>query len=121
MEGGPVRPGCRNHGAAPGHRGLLALLLLGVGHRPSLPGVRADRRLNRPSLRELAAFRTDDLDTLRRTLRSTSSSPAGLLADGPLKSKNAYRTIGLPAFLLEELAAHLAAYPSGSDLVFSHG
>lgn len=39
---------------------------------------------------------------------------------GPLKSKKAYRTIGIPAFLCEELAIHLTEYPSGSDLVFSH-
>jgi len=38
----------------------------------------------------------------------------------PLKSKKAYRTIGIPAFLCEELATYLAQNPSGSDLVFSH-
>ncbi len=37
-----------------------------------------------------------------------------------LKSKKAYRTIGIPAFLCEELAAHSAQYPSESDFVFSH-
>ena len=35
-------------------------------------------------------------------------------------SKKAYRTIGIPAFLVDELAAHLAAYRSRSDLVLSH-
>ena len=40
------------------------------------------------------------------------------MANGPrpLKSKKAYRTIGIPGFLVEELAAHLAAYRSESDL-----
>ncbi len=39
---------------------------------------------------------------------------------GPLKSKKAYRTIVIPGFLCDELAAHLTDYPSASDLVFSH-
>jgi integrase len=72
---------------------------------------------------ELAALRTNDLDTLRRTLRvdeQFSRQGSWRMVSGPLKSKKAYRTIGIPAFLVEELAAHLAAYRSGSDLIFSH-
>jgi integrase len=42
------------------------------------------------------------------------------MAPGPLKSKKAYRTIGIPAFLADGLAAHLSAYPSSTDFVFSH-
>ena len=45
---------------------------------------------------------------------------ASRMTPGPLKSKKAYRTIGIPAFLAEELAAHLSAFPSSTDLVFSH-
>ncbi|MEX1043472.1 MAG: tyrosine-type recombinase/integrase [Acidimicrobiia bacterium] len=72
---------------------------------------------------ELAALRTNDLDMLRRTLRvdeQLSRQGSWKMVAGPLKSKKAYRTIGIPAFLCEELAAHLAQYPSESDFVFSH-
>jgi len=72
---------------------------------------------------ELAALRTNDLDMLRRTLRvdeQLSRQGSWKMVAGPLKSKKAYRTIGIPAFLCEELAIHLTEYPSGSDLVFSH-
>jgi len=72
---------------------------------------------------ELAALRLDDLDLLRRTLRVDEQlQPAGILEDdtGPLESKKAYRTIGIPIFLAEELAAHLTAFPSSTDFVFSN-
>ncbi len=72
---------------------------------------------------ELAALRTNDLDLLRRTLRvdeQLSRQGSWRMVAGPLKSKKAYRTIGIPAFLCEELALHLTEYPSESDLVFSH-
>lgn len=72
---------------------------------------------------ELAALRLDDLDMLRRTLRvdeQLSRQGSSRMTLGPLKSKKAYRTIGIPAFLTEELAAHLSAFPSSTDFVFSH-
>jgi integrase len=72
---------------------------------------------------ELAALRTDDLDLLRRTLRVDEQlcrQGSWQMVAGPLKSKKAYRTIGIPAFLCDALAAHLSEYPSESDLVFSH-
>jgi len=72
---------------------------------------------------ELAALRTNDLDMLRRTNRvdeQLSRQGSWKMVAGPLKSKKAYRTIGIPAFLCDELAIHLTEYPSGSDLVFSH-
>ena len=72
---------------------------------------------------ELAALRTDDLDLLRRTLRvdeQLSRQGSSKMTSGPLKSKKAYRTIGIPAFLCDEFASHLHAFPSASDLVFSH-
>jgi integrase len=74
-------------------------------------------------LGELAALRLDDLDFLRRTLRvdeQLSRQGSSRMAPGPLKSKKAYRTIGIPAFLADGLAAHLSAYPSSTDFVFSH-
>ena len=72
---------------------------------------------------ELAALRNNDLDMLRRTLRvdeQLSRQGSWRMVAGPLKSKKAYRTIGIPAFLCDELAIHLTEYPSESDLVFSH-
>jgi integrase len=72
---------------------------------------------------ELAALRLDDLDLLRRTLRvdeQLSRLGSSRMTPGPLKWKKAYRTIGIPAFLAEELAAHLSAFPSSTDFVFSY-
>lgn len=72
---------------------------------------------------ELAALRIDDLDTLRRTLRvdeQLSRQGSSTMVSGPLKSKKAYRTIGIPAFLVDEIAAHLTGFPSASDFIFSH-
>ena len=72
---------------------------------------------------ELAALRTDDLDGLRRTVRvdeQLSRQGSSTMVSGPLKSKKAYRTIGIPAFLVEDLAAHVASFPSTSDFIFSH-
>lgn len=71
---------------------------------------------------ELAALRLDDLDLLRRTLRvdeQLSRRGSSRMTLGPLKSKKAYRTIGIPAFLAEELATHLSAFPPSADFVFS--
>ena len=58
---------------------------------------------------ELAALRTDRLDLLRRQLR----------VEEPLKTPAARRTVEIPGFLAEELAAHLAAYPGLKPLVFT--
>jgi integrase len=72
---------------------------------------------------ELAGLRTNKLDLLRRTLRvdeQLSRQGSWRMVAGPLKSKKAYRTIGIPIFLGEELAIHLTEHPSASDLVFSH-
>ncbi len=72
---------------------------------------------------ELAALRLNDLDGLRRTLRvdeQLSRQGSSTMVSGPLKSKKAYRTIGVPAFLVEELAAHVVSFPSTSDFIFSH-
>lgn len=70
---------------------------------------------------ELAALRLDDLDLLRRTLRvdeQLSREGSSRMTPGPLKSKKAYRTT--PTFLAEDLTAHLSAFPSSIDFVFTH-
>lgn len=72
---------------------------------------------------EMAALRVDDLDTLRRTLRvdeQLSRQGSSTMVLGPLKSKKAYRTIGLPGFLIEELTDHIERFPSEDDWIFSH-
>jgi len=58
---------------------------------------------------ELAALRIDRLDLLRRQLR----------VEEPLKTAASRRTVTFPAFLADELAAHLAAYPGRDRLVFT--
>ena len=58
---------------------------------------------------ELATLRIDRLDLLRRQLR----------VEEPLKTPAARRTVNLPSFLAEELAAHLATYPGQDRFVFS--
>jgi integrase len=71
---------------------------------------------------EIAALRTDDLDPLRRTLRvdeQLSRQGTGRMVSSPLKTRKARRTLGIPRFLTDELVAHLATYPSSSDLIFS--
>ena len=72
---------------------------------------------------ELAGLRIDDLDALRRTLRvdeQLSRQGSSRMEPGPLKTKKAYRTIGIPASLVDELADHLTTYPSATDFIFSH-
>ncbi|MFQ5968490.1 MAG: tyrosine-type recombinase/integrase [Acidimicrobiia bacterium] len=58
---------------------------------------------------ELAALRVDRLDLLRSQLR----------VEEPLKTPAARRTVHFPSFLTEELAIHLAAYPSQNGQVFT--
>lgn len=38
---------------------------------------------------------------------------------GPLKTRKAQRTIGIPKSLADELVTHIPAHPSPSDLIFS--
>jgi integrase len=58
---------------------------------------------------ELAALRTDRLDLLRRQLR----------VEEPLKTPAARRTLEIPGFLVEEIAAHLTGHPGRESLVFT--
>ena len=71
---------------------------------------------------EIAALRINDLDSLRGTLRvdeQLSRQGTSRMEFGPLKTKKALRTIGIPRFLADELGRHLAMFPSSSDLIFS--
>jgi integrase len=69
---------------------------------------------------ELCALRVQDLDLLRRRLyvRASIAEVDGALLRVATKTKR-QRTVGLPAFLCEMLAAYLADRPHGpDDLVF---
>ena len=71
---------------------------------------------------EAAGLEAGGLDLLRRrlTVTQTLSDVAGELIVGPPKTDAARRTITLPAFLADELGAHLGQYHSGtSDFVFT--
>lgn len=71
---------------------------------------------------EMLGLTVDRIDFLRREVRVDRqlvyvSGAAPFL--GPPKTPESFRTVPLPAFALDALAAHLAAYPAGADgLVF---
>ena len=70
---------------------------------------------------ELVALRVGRLDLLRGTVRVAEAAPevAGRLEWGGVKTHEA-RTVRLPRFLCDELAAYLAGSPHGpEDLVFT--
>ncbi len=58
---------------------------------------------------ELTALQVDRLDLLRRQLR----------VEKPVKTPAARRTVSFPAFLAEELGAHISVYPGQDGMVFS--
>ena len=70
---------------------------------------------------ELRALRVDRLDALRRTIRVTASlvEARGQFLFVEPKSEASCRTVRVPAFLVDVLAAHLATHADGSGLVFS--
>jgi integrase len=74
---------------------------------------------------ELFALRVGNLDLLRRILRVTETlrRTGGRIGFGPPKSRAGRRTVSIPPFLVDELAAHVATYPGDDGLVFSapHG
>jgi hypothetical protein len=75
----------------------------------------------RPSRYEVVALKVGRLDLLRATLRVAEAAPevAGRLEWGTVKTHEA-RTVHLPKFLRDELAAHLAGRPHRSEaLVFT--
>lgn len=70
---------------------------------------------------ELRALRVDRFDALRRTIRvSTSLVESGgeFFFEKP-KSEASRRTVRVPVFLVDVLAAHLARYTDDSGLIFS--
>ena len=72
---------------------------------------------------EAAALRRDRLRLLERRIdvvEGISTDAAGRFVVGPLKTDASRRSVTIPAFLVDELAAHLATYadPLG-DLVFT--
>lgn len=70
---------------------------------------------------ELRAHRVDRIDTLRRTIRVAASlvKNRGQFYFEEPKSEASCRTVRVPPFLVDVLAAHLATHGDGSDLVFS--
>ncbi len=70
---------------------------------------------------EAAGLEVEALDLLRRRLAVTQTlnHVDGKLTVGPPKTAAARRTVTLPAFLADELGAHLGRYGSESNLVFT--
>jgi integrase len=72
---------------------------------------------------EATALRRGRLRLLERRIEVLEGlvEVRGALLFGPLKTAGSRRTVTLPAFLVDELAAHLARFPDpgGSDLVFT--
>jgi len=71
---------------------------------------------------ELAGLKTHRLDLLRRslTVAEALSEVRGQVRFAAPKTSAARRRVALPKFLADELAVHLAEWPSGSDgLVFT--
>ncbi|MGH9107320.1 MAG: tyrosine-type recombinase/integrase, partial [Acidimicrobiales bacterium] len=73
---------------------------------------------------ECAGLRVEDVDFLRRTLRvrQTIAEVEGRLIVADTKSRSSSRTLSVPAFLVEEVAEHLASHRAGAgpdDLVFT--
>jgi len=69
---------------------------------------------------ELLGLKVDRLDMLRRQLRVVEAltEVKGHVRLGPPKSKASRRTVTMPAFLVEELARHLALYRDPDGWVF---
>jgi integrase len=74
-------------------------------------------------LGEVAGLQRRDLRLLERRVdvRRQVTEVRGVLEVGPLKTATSRRTVPIPAFLAEELAAHLAAYtaPEPDAFVFT--
>lgn len=70
---------------------------------------------------EAVALRVDRIDFLRRriTIDASASEVGGELVFGATKTGASSRTITAPAFLIDELSAHVVAFPTDSGLVFS--
>jgi integrase len=71
-------------------------------------------------LGEATGLKIDDLDMLRRRLSvvRTASQVAGKVVEGPPKTPESKRTIAIPAFVRDLLAAHIARFPIEGGYVF---
>jgi integrase len=71
---------------------------------------------------ELFGLQVRDVDFLRRQVkvdRQVQPAPGGGVVVGPLKNRAAYRTVPVGQVVVDELAAHLQAYPAAAgDYVF---
>lgn len=94
--------------AMPGRYRALVTLAAGTGLRQG----------------ECFGLTVDRVDFLRRTLkvdRQMVLLPGGPPDFGPPKTQASYRTVPLPAVVVDALAAHLATYPAGeSGLIFTN-
>jgi integrase len=72
---------------------------------------------------EVAALRRDRLRLFERrvdVVEGLSTDVAGKTVVGPLKTATSRRSVTIPEFLVEELAAHVAAHPDAlEDLLFT--
>lgn len=70
---------------------------------------------------EMAALRIDRFNALRKTIRVDSNlvEVGGEFTSGPPKSKASVRSVSIPQFLVEEIAAYIATHRDPSGLVFS--
>ena len=70
---------------------------------------------------ELAALRVKHFDPLRRTLRieETLTEVSGHVEFGPTKTRASRRKVTVPRFLVEEIVAHMKAFPDPSQLMFT--
>jgi integrase len=70
---------------------------------------------------ELAGLKARNLNLLRRqiTVAEILVEVNGHHSFGPPKTKESRRTLALPGFLVEELAAHLASFPPNEDVMFT--
>jgi len=64
---------------------------------------------------ELMALRAEDLNFLKRTARVETQLPPGEKERDDPKTKLSKRTLPMPQFVVDALAAHMAAYPPLDD------
>ena len=70
---------------------------------------------------ELVALKTSDLTLLERrlTIQRSAVEVGGHLREGPPKTESSRRSMTLPSFVVEAIAAHLSRYPSVDGYVFT--
>lgn len=81
----------------------LVRLMAGTGLRPA----------------EAVAINADRVDFLRRTVTVDRQRVSGPIRFDPTKTTASVRTVPLPRVVIDALAAHMAAYPTGPDGLLS--